>query len=756
MAEQRFSITNYPTSLLVEQIDSEELGLPDLQRPFVWKRSQVRDLFDSLYRGYPAGYFLLWNPPSGEDSHGIGVGSSSGKPRKMIVDGQQRLTSLYAVMKAEEIIDEDNDEQLIRIAFNPLQEEFAVANAASDRDPEWLSNISDIWTKPGGLWSFTNGFIEELSEARELGAVEKQQIGAALSRLESLTSYQFPALELSAELDVEVVAEVFQRINSKGVNLNSADFILTLMSVYWKDGRHALEDFARAAKKPSGGSPSPYNHFQQPSPDQLLRVAVGLALKRGVLQAAYQVLRGRDPETRDVSEELRKTQFERLAKAQEQVLNLTSWHEYMVAVKQAGFRSGNMLTSANNFLYSYLVYLIGSTEYGVGGNELRDVVSRWFFMSSLTGRYTGSPETIVEADLRRIGEAKTAAEFVALLDGIVDKQLTDDFWSVNLPDYLDSSASWSPYLFAYYAALNLLGAKALFSKIPIHQLLDPGVVSTKSPVERHHLFPKAYLSRIGVTGTTRTNQIANFAFVEWSDNLEISDQAPAQCFPAMWGRLSAEEQKEAAFHHALPPGWEGMDYFDFLTERRRLIAKVVKAGFLLLKHGPVDSSADKAPPSVADLLHKMETFHVEFKASARVPENSEVPEKVINGEVIKTVAAFMNSEGGTLGIGITDDGDVLGIQPDLDLKRHDLDGYQNWLTGLLVRAVGAGAVSAYTGVRFETVEDKIVCLVDVKLSSVPVYADSVKGNELFWVRANNSSRVLQGRELEGYIREHFS
>ena len=151
MAQQLFSITNYPVNLLVEQIDSGELGLPDLQRPFVWSRSQVRDLFDSLYQGYPAGYFLLWKPPSAVDSHGIGTGHSEGKTQKMIVDGQQRLTSLYAVMKARTIIDEENDEQLLRIAFNPFTDEFAVANAASDRDPEWLSNISDIWTKQRGL-----------------------------------------------------------------------------------------------------------------------------------------------------------------------------------------------------------------------------------------------------------------------------------------------------------------------------------------------------------------------------------------------------------------------------------------------------------------------------------------------------------------------------------------------------------------------------------------------------------------------------
>lgn len=277
LATQLFSITNYPVDLLVGQIDSGMLGLPDLQRPFVWSRIKVRDLFDSLYRGYPAGYFLLWNPPSGVDSHGIGADSNGGQAQKMIVDGQQRLTSLYAVMKAREIINEDNETQLIRIAFNPLTGEFAVANAASDNDPEWLSNISEVWTNAQGSWAFTNDFIESLGSSRLVSDQEKQEIGEALSRLDALRSYQFSALELSAELDIEVVAEVFQRINSTGVGLNSADFILTLMSVYWKEGRHALEDFARAAKKPSTGSASPYNHFYQPSPDQLLRVAVGFS-----------------------------------------------------------------------------------------------------------------------------------------------------------------------------------------------------------------------------------------------------------------------------------------------------------------------------------------------------------------------------------------------------------------------------------------------------------------------------------------------
>ncbi|WP_395161175.1 DUF262 domain-containing protein, partial [Ilumatobacter sp.] len=396
MSTQRFSHTTYPISQLVAQIESGQLSLPDLQRPFVWKRTRIRDLFDSLYHGYPAGYFLFWSTPSLVDSHKVATAEGTAGGLKMIVDGQQRLTSLYAVMKGRPVINEDNEVQFIRISFNPLTEAFAVGDAAREKDPEWLNNISEVWTNSEGMFAFTNAFISNLSNSREVSAEENKKIGESLSKLEGLGNYQFSSLDLSADLDIDEVAEVFVRINSLGVPLNSADFILTLMSVHKKEARHQLEDFARAAKNPSTDGASPYNHFHAPSPDEMLRVAVGLGLKRGVLQNAYQALRGRDPKTKLVSAAVRDEHFDQLLAAQDQVLNLTNWHEYMVAVKRAGYRSGDMLTSTNNFLYCYLVFLIGRHEYGVGQSELREAVARWFFMASLTGRYTGSPETILE------------------------------------------------------------------------------------------------------------------------------------------------------------------------------------------------------------------------------------------------------------------------------------------------------------------------------------------------------------------------
>ena len=751
MSTQRFSHTQYPIDALVSQIDTGDLSLPDLQRPFVWERSRVRDLFDSLYHGYPAGYFLFWATPAAVDSHKVATSSGTSQGLKMIVDGQQRLTSLYAVMKGREVVTSDNELQQIRISFNPLTEEFAVADAARENDPEWLTNISDVWNSDLGEYGFINAFIDDLSSARELTAEEKNKIGTTVGQLAGLRNYQFSALELSADLDINEVAEVFVRINSRGIALNSADFILTLMSVHAPERRHQLEDFARAAKIPATGDASPYNHFLAPSPDQLLRVAVGLGLRRGVLQNAYQALRGRDPVTKEVSEETRAANFEILADAQDKVVNLTNWHEYMVAVKRAGFRSGDMLTSSNNFLYCYLFFLIGRHEFNVDQNELREVIARWFFMSSLTGRYTGSPETILEADLRRLEESENAEDFVKILDHVIDTQLTSDYWRVTLPDLLESSAAWSPYLFGYYASLNLLDAKALFSNMKINELFDPGMKGTKSPVERHHLFPKAYLSSIGITGTTRTNQIANFAFVEWADNIQISDRKPEEYFPEYFSKLSAEERTQAAFWHALPDGWEHMEYFDFLRARRVMIADVVRSGFERLDQDV--EHYDDGLPTVSDLLRQMETETVEFKKSARVSLENDAPEKVINEGVIKTVAAFMNSQGGTLGIGITDDGDILGLQPDLNFKNQDLDGYQNWLSGLLIQTIGAGFVGALVGIRIESVGSEVVCLVDVKPSTKPVYAKTTKGDQCFYVRVSNTTRLFEGPDLVDYLAE---
>jgi hypothetical protein len=258
---------------------------------------------------------------------------------------------------------------------------------------------------------------------------------------------------------------------------------------------------------------------------------------------------------------------------------LQNWHEFLKVLIRAGYRSGSMISSQAALLYSYVMFLIGRFDFKMDLYELRNLIARWFFMTTLTARYSASPETTMEADLARLRSVSDADGFVKTFDQVISDTLTEDFWTITLPNEMATSSPRSPSLFAYYAALNLLDARVLFSKMKISELLDPAIKAKKSGMERHHLFPKNYLKNLGVTEIRHTNQIANYALVEWSDNIEISDSAPQEYLPEYLSRFSSEELKDLYYWHALPDNWENMAYDQFLGTRRKAIAQVIRDGF---------------------------------------------------------------------------------------------------------------------------------------------------------------------------------
>jgi len=574
-----FKEVNYSLNKLIADIEMGEIGLPEIQRPFVWPNTKVRDLFDSMYKGFPVGYLLFWSNGVGNGHRQIGTNSKQKIPRLLIVDGQQRLTSLFAVLKGLPVVRSDYTKNQIQIAFRPKDRKFEVADAAIVRDPEYISNISDLWAGDLTRNRFVKQFVANLGEYRMLTEDEEDDLIESIDRLYDLQNYPFTALELSSTVDEEQVADVFVRINSQGVTLNQADFILTLMSVFWDEGRADLEKFCREARQPVTGQASPFNYFIRPDPDQLLRVNVGLGFRRARLRHVYSILRGKDLETETFSDERREQQFTILQDAQAHVLNLQNWHEFLKCLMRAGYRSEKMITSQTALLYSYVFFLIGKQDFHVDHYTLRNLIARWFFMVSMTGRYTGSPETVMEQDLARLRGISTAAEYVQTLDRIIEATFTEDFWTITLPENLATSSARSPSLFAYYAALNLLDAKVLFSQMKVNDLMDPAIRGRKASIERHHLFPKAYLERIGYDGTRERNQIANYALVEWSDNIDIKDSPPSTYYPDYAKRFSADELKEMLYWHALAENWAEMDYETFLEDRRKRIAQVVKDGF---------------------------------------------------------------------------------------------------------------------------------------------------------------------------------
>lgn len=750
MSKTVFTKVDYDLGSLMKYIELGDIGLPDIQRPFVWKNSKVRDLFDSMYKGYPVGYLLFWKNGLTDFKRTIGEEDKQKPPRLVIVDGQQRLTSLYAVVKRVRVLRDNFETEPIQIAFNPLEEKFEVSDAAIRRDKSFIPDISILWDSDNKITRIIREYTENLKTGRELSNSDENIIEERILKLQGLLSFPFTALELDSDIDEEAVSDVFVRINSKGTPLNQADFILTLMSVFWDEGRAQLEDFCRRARKPSRGESSPFNHFIEPSPDQLLRVSVGVAFKRAQLRYVYSILRGKDLETEEFSAERRKLQFELLKNAQEKVLNLQHWHDFLNCIRQAGFRSWKMISSNNNLIFSYILYLIGKTEYQVPEFELRSIIARWFFMSAVTGRFTNSPESAMEFDLKRLSNITTTDGFIKYLSHVCDITLTSDFWSVTLPNDLATSSSRSPSLFAFHAALVLLDAPALFSKIKVADLLDPSIHSNRSAVERHHLFPKGFLRKLGIVTTRDTNQIANFALVEWGDNTSISDQAPAEYLPEMEKRFSQHELERMYHLHAIPPNWEHLDYREFLEKRRELIAKIIEEGYATLMTEKIEEDLGLTELDLSQLVGTGESEGLEFKSTLRTNLHTGCKDERIELANLKTIAGFLNFNGGTLVIGLSDDGSPLGIDADCFDNEDKMSLH---LVNIVKDRMGVQALTNLHA-HFDDLDNNRVMVVHCRRSPVPIFVKD--GNlERFYVRTGPSTIELSASQTQEYIKQRF-
>lgn len=743
-----FTPSNVPITSLIEDIDMGKIGLPELQRPFVWPNVNVRDLFDSLYRGYPAGFLLFWKTGSEGGLKNIGTGTKQCVPELAIVDGQQRLTSLYAVVKGAEVLRANFKKERIEIAFNPLTERFDVADAAIRKDRSYIPNISVLWSPGFDTTDFREEFLENLSSVRELTKEDSRKIEKSINKVRDLTAYSFTALTLNASVDEQTIAEVFVRINGKGKPLNQADFIMTLMSVFWEEGRVELENFALKAVLPSDGQSSPFNHFIKPSPDQMLRATVGLALKRARLENVYGALRGRDGGKGLDNPEKRDAQFALMREAQAAVLNLANWHHFLDSLKLAGYRGQKMITSETTIIYCYALYLIGMRDYSIDRSAMRQLVAEFFFMASMTGRYTNSPETRFEADLGLIRDLPDGAAFLSRLREICNTTLTGDFWDINLPAQLATSSARSPTLFAYQAALIKLDAPVLFSPMKLAALVDPAIKGSKAAIEQHHLFPRGYLEDQGVKDFKLINQIANFAPVEWPENIKIGKQPPALYVPDLDAAMSAAERERIYKLHALPPLWWEMPYEDFLVARRLRMAQVVREAWKALVG---DSDAQLAsPPSVSELIAGGETGATEFKSTLRTNLHTNQHDEKIHLSSLKTIAGFLNAQGGTLLIGVADDGEVLGLSAD---SFPNEDKMSLHLVNLIKDRIG-DVFLPYVHPHFEDQDGERILI--VRCEKGPKAAFVKDGNQQrFFVRGGNATTELSGNSVMEYVKQRF-
>lgn len=597
-----FKTVSWEVGQLVDGVKSGKIQLPDLQRPFVWPATKVRDLFDSMYRGYPVGELMFWDVAADGETRSIAKGSQF-TAQHQIIDGQQRLTSLYAASQGHAVRDENYRERQIRISFNPFSEKFEVRSPVYAKSPEWVEDIATVFDNS---IKATKSFVKRYCEAGlSIDEEMEDRLFEVFSKLSDLQKYRFDVVHIQSDADKRLVADVFVRINSEGVRLKAYDYILTWLSVFWPEGRERIEEFSRNSRmSPHHASEvlgqhvtwTAYNPYIQVDNGHVVRAMVAIGQRRGRLQDAYAALQAKNRQSGMVDPERQERELDLLRKGLDVVIDRVNWTEFIRAIQTAGFRSSQNITSNMNIVYSYVIFLLGRTEYKLELARLRAVVARWLFMAQLTGRYTGSSESQIQKDLDRLAEVTVgdANGFERTLDEIIQSQLTADFWRYNMPQNLITSGpGLSPHYQCYLAALNILDANMFMLDSHVRDWMDPSQPAVKG-TEGHHLFPRKYQENVlGTKDMKRINQVANFAPTDWNTNIVISDDPPAQYWPSLVAKRSKGEQwlAQQMYWHALPKGWEVLDYEEFLARRRELMAQVTRDAFARLTVGGAELPA---------------------------------------------------------------------------------------------------------------------------------------------------------------------
>ncbi len=583
---------NIPSKIgdLLSDVKNGKIGLPDLQRPFVWKDSKARDLLDSMMKGYPIGYIMLWQSPEGyETTNHIGTNDKIYiRPDYLVIDGQQRLTALLAALFGIKVKDKNYAERSIRISFNPLTREFAVWTEAYERNADWISDIYSVFKadEEHNVSKFRRQFIKECNSGRErngkdiLTDDEEETIETNLNDLLNLSIYTLPTLRINSKASEEDVAEIFVRVNSGGQKLTEKNFIETLLAVYDNDVYEKIDKFCEESRIPKDGTS--YNFILKVDPSHLIRMAVAVGFRRARLRYAYMLMRGKNLETGIITKDEMDANLDKFKSALDKVTNLNNWHAFMGLFADAGYVNGSIVASTNAVVFCYVLYLIGKFDYKVPAVTLNKIIKKWIFFSTITYFYTGSTESEVEKQFADLRSVNTSDEYVSYLENIISTRFTDDYFNLTLPNDLISASAISPSWYGYLAALNVLGTPMLFSTTSQAAKMLPGASGDKKAIDKHHIFPKHYLTEIGYTTDRDRNQIANFTYLDYNTNIDISDDPPSDYVGRYRLKLGEEGYRKSCAENALPENFENMAYPEFLEQRRKLMAQIVKKAYLKL------------------------------------------------------------------------------------------------------------------------------------------------------------------------------
>jgi hypothetical protein len=739
---------------LVDMINRGELRLPELQRRYVWPATRVRDLLDSLYRGYPSGTILVWETDLEVPARDLSIEQELGAfgSQKLLLDGQQRLTSLSAVVRGEPLrfkhrvrpveiafnldhpegppsdVEEVEDDRVTGEAAGideavedgegtdapsddgadarSVQERvrnytFVVAWRALLADPRWVK-VSDIFNPEVTDWHL----LKPLGITPDDEAYDRYT--KRLQRVRHIRQYQYVMQVLERDLSYEEVAEIFVRVNSLGMKLRGSDLALAQITAKWPNSLDLFEDFADECEQ---------NWWFTFDLGLLVRTLVVFATG----QSRFRTVGG-------IPREHLEDSWERAKDGLRFAINFLKTN--------AGIEDESLLSSP--LLIIPIAVLGDLRDEQLSAEEERDLL-HWLFVANAFGHYSrGSSETILDADLSLL--FRRSGTPAALLD-IVKQQ----FGRMRFTAADFAGRNWrNPLYSTAYLALKKAGAQDWRTGLGL-SLTHAGRAHY---VQAHHIFPKSIMTKLGFA-SREISEIANLAFVSGSKNRSISNKTPDVYFPDIIERRGSDALTRQGIP-TTPELWKAENFPQFLDYRRAELAQMVNA-FL----DQIVTVGGEAAVDLTSLLEADEGDRLEFKETARVNVHTgNVDDKIVNSAV-KTVAAFMNSHGGTLVIGVKDmTKEVTGLDRDLrTLGKKDVDGYELFIRQLFNTAFGAEH-SSRVSVAFPREDGKMACVVLAPRSPRPVYVREGDERHLF-VRDGNSTRKLNSEEAVRYVAEHF-
>lgn len=712
-------------STALDKIDEKQLFVPAFQREYVWKRDDAKELIDSLIKEYPTGTMLTWETNTPPELKGPYKYDEKQGAVRILLDGQQRLTTLYMLIRGElppyytapEIL---NDTRGLYVQVETLELEY-YKKQKMEKDPRW-QNLTDIFQKKVRAKDIVRT-LEDRGE--DISRKVDDRIDDNVRAIERILDREFPEQTIPVKASIRQAIDIFYKVNASGVSLTEAELALAQISGYWPEARDIFKKKLVALEVKGFVFKLDF---------------VVYALLACLHQSGSNMKLLHD----DANGEPIRAAWKRLEGATlDYVVNILQSHAFVDHTDEI---------NSPYALIPIIAYCFHKAAQVPGAGHLTDLeirkIVKWFYYSQIRTRYISQLPQKLDRDLRMVQESEQP--FDELLRVIQDERALEI-----LPDEFEGRTTSHPLYPMMRWYFKSREAYCFTTGVKLRQPMG-----RKYALESDHIFP---FSKLKAAGYGAENRI-KYSLAQELTNRAILTQIANRTKSATTAKdyLSEVLQRnpDALAKQSIPTDqslWELENYEQFLTARRTLLASELNAFLTSI----TETELPKAPITLAEMLAEGESEELEFKQTLRWDTKEGRVNKALEDVVIKTVAAFANSvEGGTLLIGVSDLGEAVGLEQDFSaLGDADRDRFELHLRNLFGEAFGQAFTSAKLRVSFPQVESVEICQIDIRPAEHAIVVETKDKNgvkiEKLYVRSGNSSPEMPLSEVQAFLAQRF-